>query len=165
MSLKRIKPPPASSPSVRRVMSANRGTGTGIEITLRKALWRASVRGYRVDWRIGRRRTDICFPRLRIAVFVHGCFWHMCSTCRPKLPKSHSDYWSAKLAQNRYRDQLTRNSLQGTGWTVLEIWEHEIAGNLAECVERVRDSIRLVEGLSLQGSHQSLDRWRPDSLN
>ncbi len=57
------------------------------------------------------------------------------------MPKSHTDYWTAKLAQNRLRDWLTRQDLESEGWTVLEVWEHEIDDELDECVARVKDAV------------------------
>jgi DNA mismatch endonuclease (patch repair protein) len=148
--LRRINPPAASSVSARRVMSANRGTNTRIEMTLRRALWKSNLRGYRVNWRMGPRRADICYPRKKIVVLVHGCFWHKCAKCSLHLPRSNRGYWSAKLAQNQYRDRLTRESLEASGWQVVEVWEHEIIGNLSRCVTKVSDLVRRARLVSLQ---------------
>ncbi len=133
--------PAASSEIVHRVMSANKGRDTKVERLLRLALYKSGLRGYRVNWKIGTRHVDICYPRRRIVVYVHGCFWHDCPECSLEVPKSHSDYWKAKFAQNRLRDELARETLKADGWGVLEIWEHEIRTDLAGCVRRVGDAL------------------------
>lgn len=149
--LHRLTSPPASSLAAHNVMSGNKGRDTTIELSLRRALWKSGVRGYRVNWRIGRRRIDICYPRRKVVIFVHGCFWHKCPSCRLATPKSHADYWSSKLAQNQLRDKLTRQDLEKNEWRVLEVWEHEIETNLQAIVARVIKTLRLREGLSAGG--------------
>ena len=79
-----LKPPPASSEAVRNTMLANRSTDTGPEKAVRRMLREAGHPGYRLHWRIdegdGRYvcRPDISYPGRKIAIFVHGCFWHRC---------------------------------------------------------------------------------------
>lgn len=73
-------------------------------------------------------RPDFVFPRLKIAVFIDGCFWHRCPNhCR--LPASNKDYWNKKIERNRIRDKKTSKALREKGWTVIRIWEHEIKTN------------------------------------
>jgi DNA mismatch endonuclease (patch repair protein) len=82
---------------------------------------------YRVAWPIPgmRRRTvDIAFTRARVAVFVDGCFWHVCPEHRTS-PASNAAWWSDKLSANQARDVATTVHLAGQGWRVLRIWEHE----------------------------------------
>jgi len=70
-------------------------------------------------------RPDFVFPRLKIAMFIDGCFWHSCPKhCR--LPASNKDYWNTKIERNRIRDKKTSKALKEKGWTVIRIWEHEI---------------------------------------
>ncbi|PIV19923.1 MAG: very short patch repair endonuclease [Deltaproteobacteria bacterium CG_4_8_14_3_um_filter_45_9] len=70
-------------------------------------------------------RPDFVFPRLKIAVFIDGRFWHSCPKhCR--LPASNKDYWNTKIERNRIRDKKTSKALKDKGWTVIRIWEHEI---------------------------------------
>ena len=75
------------------------------------------------------------FPRLRIAVFVDGCFWHSCPVHKT-VPKANREWWVAKLAANEARDRETDARLEEAGWTVLRLWEHEAAGAAADAVER-----------------------------
>jgi DNA mismatch endonuclease (patch repair protein) len=67
---------------------------------------------------------DLALKRRRLAVFVHGCFWHR-HTCRngTRLPKTRLDFWGPKLEANRRRDARTRRRLRAEGWRVLVIWE------------------------------------------
>ena len=70
-------------------------------------------------------RPDFIFLRLRVAVFVDGCFWHGCPKHFIK-PKGNAKFWHDKIARNRARDRLVNRALRRSGWTVLRIWEHEL---------------------------------------
>lgn len=118
--------PPASSVAVSHVMAANRGRDTSIELLLRASIRRLGMTGYRANYRISERRVDLAFPSKRVAIFVHGCFWHRCPTCNLALPKTHTRYWKEKFERNAERDVLVRGELEALGWQVAEIWEHEI---------------------------------------
>ena len=121
--------PPATSLATRAVMLANVGRGTSSEVALRQALRAAGARGYRLNLRTEGIRPDIVFTRQRLAVFLHGCFWHRCPTCRYPLPKSHRAFWVTKFRRNRQRDRMQRRHLEALGWRVVELWEHEIRGD------------------------------------
>lgn len=70
-------------------------------------------------------RPDFVFPRLKLAVFVDGCFWHACPRhCR--MPAGNRAFWRAKLARNHARDRLVTRTLRKAGWRVLRIWEHDL---------------------------------------
>lgn len=72
---------------------------------------------------------DLVFPRLRKAVFVHGCFWHLHRdpACRnATIPKTRTEWWIAKLEKNRRRDEAAESALRALGWDVLVLWECEI---------------------------------------
>lgn len=118
-------------------MVANRRRDTAIEVEVRSRLHRAGLR-YRVDYAPDpaqrRRRADIVFPKLRIAVYIDGCFWHGCPE-HYTPPKSNSEYWHPKIARNRARDSETTDGLRSLGWTVLRYWEHEGAAAIADAVE------------------------------
>jgi DNA mismatch endonuclease (patch repair protein) len=70
-------------------------------------------------------RPDFVFPRQRVAVFVDGCFWHGCHW-HYRRPGSRRNFWDAKVAANRARDQLVNRLLRRAGWRVLRVWEHEL---------------------------------------
>ncbi|MFB3851286.1 MAG: very short patch repair endonuclease [Acidobacteriota bacterium] len=68
---------------------------------------------------------DFVFARLKIAVFIDGCFWHGCPDhCR--MPATNISYWKKKISGNIKRDKRTTSILKKSGWTVLRIWEHEL---------------------------------------
>jgi DNA mismatch endonuclease (patch repair protein) len=72
-------------------------------------------------------RPDIVFPRRRIAIFVHGCFWHRHTNCRlARLPKSKLNYWVPKLERNAERDAKNQRALRKLGWRVLVVWECQL---------------------------------------
>lgn len=118
--------PPPSSAATRAVMKANRGSRTRPEALLAKALRFLGASGFARNHRTQVGRIDLCFRRERVAVLVHGCFWHRCQTCRLPLPKSHREFWMAKFRRNRARDRRLTRNLEELGWTVREVWEHEI---------------------------------------
>lgn len=82
--------------------------------------------------RLGRHvaRPDIAFTRLRVAIFIDGCFWHCCPI-HGRQPRVNKEYWTPKLAKNVARDVLNTDALTGGGWTVLRYWEHEDADAVA----------------------------------
>ncbi len=82
-------------------------------------------------------RPDIVFTRRKLAVFVDGCFWHVCPE-HGRQPTRNERYWSPKLRRNVERDRLADEALAEAGWQVLRIWEHEL---LHEAVVRVQRTI------------------------
>src|SRR5688500_71920 len=90
----------------RRNMQANRRRDTGPELALRSLLHARGLR-YRCDYRLkfdgGAVRPDIVFTRVKVAVFVDGCFWHSCPV-HGHSPRQNTQYWAPKLASNRARD-------------------------------------------------------------
>ena len=135
-----LKPPPASSEAVRNTMLANRSTDTGPEKAVRRMLREAGHPGYRLHWRIDDEdggyvcRPDIAYPGRKLAIFVHGCFWHRCPRCALDLPKSNVGYWSEKFERNIERDRRKETALFGLGWSVRTIWE---CGVSPDAVKRI----------------------------
>ncbi len=83
-------------------------------------------------------RPDFIFPKLKLAVFVDGCFWHSCPLHATK-PRNNAAFWEKKLASNKARDRLVRRVLRREGWRVLRLWEHELARKReARLVARLR---------------------------
>lgn len=127
--------PPASSPNARATMRANRPT-SNLELGFRRALFHRGIRGYRIRSSLPG-RPDIAFPRARLAVFIHGCFWHGCDICDLPRPKANAVFWRAKLEENRARDVRVATALGEIGWTSLVIWEHEIRLNTSAAIDRI----------------------------
>lgn len=107
-------------------MSRQRRTGTDPEMAIRRLLHRAGLR-YRVDAPLPglpRRRADLLFTSIRLAVFIDGCFWHACPI-HATAPKSNADWWRAKLTANVARDRDTDRQMNEMDWLVLRFWEHQ----------------------------------------
>lgn len=114
---------------------------TKAELLVRQAAHRRGLR-YFVDRRPipqVRSRADLVFPRIRVAVFVDGCFWHSCPI-HGTTPATNADWWVAKLAGNVERDRRNDAALRAADWTVLRFWEHEDPDEVADRIEQaVRD--------------------------
>lgn len=124
----------ASSPAVRGRMQLQRTRDTAPELAIRRRLHARGLR-YRVDAtpiRGFRRRADIVFGPSRVAVFVDGCFWHGCPRHGSRATRANPDYWSAKVARNRQRDEDTDAQLASAGWLSIRIWEHDDPDATAE---------------------------------
>lgn len=133
----------ASSPAVRKVMQGNRSRDTRPELAVRRIIHAQGLR-YFVNRRPLpdlRRTADLVFPRLKIAVFIDGCFWHGCPVHHAS-PKVNAVYWSAKVEGNKRRDVDTTMRLVSHGWRVLRFWGHEdpqaVAKDIQQAVERAR---------------------------
>jgi DNA mismatch endonuclease (patch repair protein) len=127
-------------------MQLQRTRDTGPELALRRILHARGLR-YRVDRAPipeSRRRADIVFTRLRVAVYVDGCFWHGCPQHGTRS-KSNTAWWDEKLRRNRNKDAETDRALVDAGWLVVRIWEHEDPRNAAE---NVYDIVRSRKGIT-----------------
>lgn len=134
------------------MMSGIRGKNTRPEIIIRKHLFAAGFR-FRLHRRDLPGAPDIVMPGRRVAVFVHGCFWHLHEGCRfAKLPGTRSEFWKEKLEGNAARDIRVIDALLEQGWRVLVVWEcavrdekslGDLRGSLARWVngKKVRGAI------------------------
>ncbi|RKE11130.1 very short patch repair endonuclease [Catellatospora citrea] len=121
-------------------MQSNKGRDTEPELALRSAVHRLGLR-YRVCMRpvkAIRRTADMCFTRVRVAVFLDGCFWHGCPVHHTKA-KTNAAYWADKVVRNRERDADTDRVLGEHGWTVVRVWEHE---EPVVAAQRIADVVR-----------------------
>lgn len=106
-------------------MAKIRGRDTGPELRVRRAAHALGLR-FRLQRRDLPGTPDLVFPGRRIALFVHGCFWHRHSGCRfAYTPKSRIAFWQAKFDGNVARDRRKENELRAAGWTPVVIWECE----------------------------------------
>jgi len=79
---------------------------------------------------------DITLTETNTAVFLHGCFWHKCPKCY-KEPKSRKEYWLPKLEKNVRRDLKNKKLLKHQGFSVIQVWEHQIKNNFEQVLERL----------------------------
>ena len=85
--------------------------------------------------RLLRVRPDFIFPKLKLAIFVDGCFWHGCPR-HATQPKSNRVFWKKKLSQNISRDRRVNRALRRLGWQVIRIWECSLRGAAIQSVLR-----------------------------
>lgn len=104
-------------------MSRIRAKNTGPELIARRVLREAGYSGYRLHYAKVPGRPDIAFVGRKVAVFVHGCFWHGCPNCKLHTPRSNSAFWAKKVTTNKARDQHKVQALRKMGWRVYTIWE------------------------------------------
>ncbi len=113
------------------VMRRVKGSGTGPELVVRRLIWRLGGR-YRLNRKDLPGKPDIVLAGRRLAIFVHGCFWHGHDCARgARVPKTNRDYWVAKVARNRARDDMARANLAVAGWRVETVWECELKDSAA----------------------------------
>lgn len=133
-----------------RMMAGIKGKNTVPELRVRSALHAA---GYR--FRLHRRdlpgRPDLVLPQFRVAVFIHGCFWHRHRGClAATLPASNPEFWLQKLEGNVVRDERNILALRDMGWRVATIWE---------CATRRTDPNQIAREFTawLQGKEETLE--------
>ena len=107
------------------VMSLIRSRGNrDTELRLITIMRAHRLTGWRRNWPLFG-KPDFVFPKLKLAVFVDGCFWHGCPL-HATAPKTNATFWRKKLSANRTRDRLVTRTLRQLGWRVLRLWEHEL---------------------------------------
>lgn len=125
------------------VMRSVKGKDTQPELEVRKL---AHSLGFR--FRLHRKdlpgRPDLVFPRLKVAIFVHGCFWHQHDCPAAARPASRREYWDTKLDGNIYRDKKNARLLHSLGWRILVIWECQIK-NRSRLASRLNRFLRKQE--------------------
>jgi DNA mismatch endonuclease, patch repair protein len=137
------------SPEVRRrTMQAVKSKDTCIEMHVRRLL---HAQGYR--YRLHRADLpgcpDLVFRSRRKVIFIHGCFWHGHQCARGKrVPKTNTDYWTAKISRNSARDAATRDRLKGLGWKASIVWECELAKHTGAVLRKLSRFLGPVESKS-----------------
>ncbi len=125
-------------------MSRIQGRDTAPEMRVRRYLHNLGFR-YRLHAKELPGKPDLIFPRAKVAVFVHGCFWHMhsCKYGKP-APATNQSFWAEKRRGNVARDRKNRRLLRAEGWQVFEIWEcrtrhpETLIGSLASLVDTLQ---------------------------
>lgn len=113
------------------VMRRVKGRDTSPERKVRRLLTGLGAR-YRLHRKDLPGSPDIVMPGRRLAIFVHGCFWHGHDCARgSRVPKQNRDYWIAKVGRNRARDAAVQAALTEAGWRVEMLWECELKDDAA----------------------------------
>lgn len=103
-------------------MSRIHGKDTCPEMTVRRWLWKNGYR-YRLHQKNLPGKPDIVLTRLRVVIFIHGCFWHRHGCHETTTPESRQEFWLAKFRENTSRDKLNVEALLHDGWRIMVIWE------------------------------------------
>lgn len=133
-----------SSEQRSKIMSRIRSRNTRPELIVRRFLW---AHGYRYRLCVHKLpgRPDIVIRRLKVAIFVNGCFWHAHSAHKVSIPSSNVDYWTKKIETNKKRDFENGVKLRQMGWTVIVIWECELTKKRrAETLDKLAETLRLL---------------------
>jgi DNA mismatch endonuclease, patch repair protein len=121
------------------LMGRIRGRDTGPELTVRRLLHAMGYR-FRLHARELPGKPDIVFRSRRVALFVHGCFWHRHDCGLAYVPKTRSEFWQHKFEGNMARDQRTQRELKSAGWQVVVVWECQL-GDLASVARNLAKNL------------------------
>lgn len=121
----------ASAANARRHIQKKR---TKLHLGFKARLEAAGLTGFQTECEVGHYSIDEARPELKLSVEVMGCYWHSCPTCGFHGP-----------SDNLRVDKAKRTYLTNRGWTLIEVWEHEINSNPEMCVERVALAVRNAE--------------------
>lgn len=128
------------------VMSKIRSKDTKIEIKVRHWLYHHGIR-YRKNCMDIPGKPDVAIKKYKIAIFLHGCFWHGHENCKLfKLPKSNTEFWEDKIDKNIIRDQKITEELQKNGWHVFILWECALNTNFEQVMESIYEKIMEIKG-------------------
>jgi DNA mismatch endonuclease (patch repair protein) len=134
----------------RKTMQAVKGKNTGLERKLFSMLAGMGIQGWHKNVADIKGKPDVVFDKQRIVIFVDGCFWHGCPSCKGKTPVNNFEYWNHKVTKNKARDKKTRNELIGEKWRVVRIWEHDMRDRKSR--QEIRSRIRsLLKGDGCDG--------------
>jgi len=124
------------------IMSHIKSKNTSIELLVRKKLHSLGYR-FRVNYKKLPGKPDIIFTKKKIAIFVHGCFWHGHEVnCRySHVSQTRKEYWEPKIARTKERDTEHIEYLLHNGWIVLTIWECEIKKNFDHTINNIIEVI------------------------
>ncbi len=133
-------------------MSRIRGKNTKPEILVRKGLHARGLR-FRLHNKKLPGSPDIVLPKYGVVIMVNGCFWHGHKGCRyATKPKTNVEFWEAKIARNRHRDEVTNAHLEALGWHVISVWECELSAGsqLEDRLDALTEEIRFAGKCMIQ---------------
>jgi DNA mismatch endonuclease, patch repair protein len=123
-----------------RIMSRIRSGNTAPERSVRRELHAAGFR-FRLYARDLPGHPDVVLPKYRVAVMVHGCFWHGHHCPRGRRPTANADFWARKIDRNMKRDAAAIAALEALGWTVFTVWSCRLSEDTGYVIERLKASL------------------------
>ncbi len=107
------------------IMASVKQRDTKQEVLVRKCLFSRGFRFRKNDKRLPG-SPDIVLPKYKVAIFIHGCFWHGHDCRAGHLPSSNNEFWEVKIERNRERDRQKEEQLRALGWNVIVVWQCEL---------------------------------------
>ena len=125
------------------IMSHIKSKDTSIEMMVRRRLFAMGYR-HRVNYKALPGKPDIVFTRKKVAIFIHGCYWHghNCGSRYAHVSKSNKAYWMPKIQRTQQRDQEHITKLKSLGWNVVVIWECQIRDHFDQTIDELVDFMR-----------------------
>lgn len=131
-------------------MAGIRSKDTKPERLLRSFLHRKGFR-FRLHRKLLSSRPDLVLPKYKLAIFVHGCFWHRHRGCpRATMPSTNSENWQRKFDANMKRDQRNVAQLQEAGWRVFVLWECVVNDQMGTRLPWLGEAIRDIDQLYIE---------------
>ena len=121
-------------------MAGIRGKDTKPEMLIRRALHARGFR-YRLHCKDLPGKPDICLPKYRAVIFVHGCFWHGHGCHLFKWPKTREEFWRTKIGRNREVDDESILRLHAGGWRTATVWECSLKGRARKNVTELASQL------------------------
>ncbi len=124
-------------------MSHIKSKDTSIELLVRQKLFSMGYR-YRVNYKALPGKPDIVFTKKKVAIFIHGCYWHEhdCGSRYAHASQSNKAYWEPKIERTKRREQEHIQALEATGWKVIVLWEYAIRGNLDGAISTIDNKLK-----------------------
>lgn len=114
------------------IMSRIGGKNTKPELIVRSLLHGMGYR-FRLHKKDLPGKPDVCLPKYKTVVFVHGCYWHRHAKCKSgqRVPSTNTGFWEKKFNRTVERDKKHEKALKALGWKVLTVWECELSDSEA----------------------------------
>lgn len=121
-----------------KIMSHIKSKDTSIEMMVRRRLFAMGYR-YRVNYKALPGKPDIVFTKKKIAIFIHGCYWHGhdCGSRYAHTSQSNKAYWGPKIERTKQRDQEHIQELEALGWKVVVLWECQLRGDFEKTIQKL----------------------------
>lgn len=105
-----------------RIMSSIKGSNTKMELAVKPVL---EALGFEYQPKDVFGSPDFAHKEQMVAIFLDGCFWHGCPE-HYRQPETNVSDWCKKIDANKKRDLGAVKLLEGSGWRVIRIWEHDL---------------------------------------